>query len=537
MNQKTSAEFFNKRIGSKTIRNRFCLLIIAILLLLYVFFTMTKVAINSDFANHLLEANDMIHGNFFLSDWQLTGISFLTTEMPYYCLAVAILGVQPYAYVLALTLIVFVFFLVGLFLINDRPGEISFVDIGLYLALAVACGVEKAGHFRGHTAVFSLALIAFWAAVRYLDSPADRPNTGALLALTGVIAWAAVGDVLIVIIAVLPVALFCGYHLLLTDSPLKPKRCLTLIVMMGIGVLIGLALDWGYFTVGGAVKNAILSKKSLIGVDAFPKHFLLFVKGLVELANGYTRQSDLTVVNLIRFAFVILSFVIGAYSVIETLTAYVCGKHRDTLAVLLSLSLVLMTVVCLATDVLVTPEFTRYFSFFPVFGAIVVIRALNRYGCQAWRFCPLRLSMNFVVALIVLIVFGASFVQTSPWRVVTKYDRVAQFLEDNNLEYGLAHYWNASAVTVSSRGAVKIRSIKVHREPDFTPTEANIQHWFYKPAWFSEGTFNFVLLDDNGYLDVSKDAILELFGEPEKRLSFEDYEVFVYDRNLAPELK
>ena len=69
------------------------------------FTTMARVPINYDFANHVLEGQDWIGGNFFLKDWVLTGISFLTTELPFYGLSAALLGVQPFTYVLAKAMI------------------------------------------------------------------------------------------------------------------------------------------------------------------------------------------------------------------------------------------------------------------------------------------------------------------------------------------------------------------------------------------------------------------------------------------------
>ena len=41
---------------------------------------------NSDMANVLLAASDMLHGNLLLHGWYLTDVSFYTTEVPQYAL-------------------------------------------------------------------------------------------------------------------------------------------------------------------------------------------------------------------------------------------------------------------------------------------------------------------------------------------------------------------------------------------------------------------------------------------------------------------
>ena len=49
---------------------------------------------NSDQANILLAASDMLHGNLLLHGWYLTDVSFYTTELPQYALLEIIFGVH-----------------------------------------------------------------------------------------------------------------------------------------------------------------------------------------------------------------------------------------------------------------------------------------------------------------------------------------------------------------------------------------------------------------------------------------------------------
>ena len=49
---------------------------------------------NSDMANILLAASDMLHGNLLLHGWYLTDVSFYTTEVPQYALLEIFFGVH-----------------------------------------------------------------------------------------------------------------------------------------------------------------------------------------------------------------------------------------------------------------------------------------------------------------------------------------------------------------------------------------------------------------------------------------------------------
>ena len=57
--------------------------------------------IDSDYANLVLEASDILKGNIFMCDWIQTGISFFTTDLLYYMVGVFFSGVSRDAYLIA----------------------------------------------------------------------------------------------------------------------------------------------------------------------------------------------------------------------------------------------------------------------------------------------------------------------------------------------------------------------------------------------------------------------------------------------------
>src|SRR5581483_2190828 len=51
-------------------------------------------ALNSDSANILLMAQDLLHGHLLLHGWYMSDVSFSTTEIPQYALLESLLGVK-----------------------------------------------------------------------------------------------------------------------------------------------------------------------------------------------------------------------------------------------------------------------------------------------------------------------------------------------------------------------------------------------------------------------------------------------------------
>src|ERR1700745_3291233 len=82
------------RVGWRRLVGPFVfLLLIAVLYYAYLRLSQTY-AENSDEANILLMADDMLHGNLFLSSWHVSDVPFITTELPQMAVLVALFGLR-----------------------------------------------------------------------------------------------------------------------------------------------------------------------------------------------------------------------------------------------------------------------------------------------------------------------------------------------------------------------------------------------------------------------------------------------------------
>src|ERR1700761_1228565 len=91
---------------------------------------------NSDEANILLMAGDMLHGNADLSGWNVSDVPFITTELPEIALLVRLFGLHLNTAHIAAALTYTVVVAVGMMLAKGRAGGVRAVT-RMALALAI----------------------------------------------------------------------------------------------------------------------------------------------------------------------------------------------------------------------------------------------------------------------------------------------------------------------------------------------------------------------------------------------------------------
>src|SRR5580700_5522806 len=164
---------------------------------------------NSDQANILLAASDMLHGNLLLHGWYLTDVSFYTTEEPQYALLEIFFGVHAntahIAAAMTYTLAVLLAVLVARGGFTSRAAVIRLlITAGILLAPQLGIGVSALLLSVGHIGTSVPVLLIFL----LLDRAPRRWYVPVLTALG--LAWALIADELVLIIGVVPLALVCA---------------------------------------------------------------------------------------------------------------------------------------------------------------------------------------------------------------------------------------------------------------------------------------------------------------------------------------
>ena len=165
-------------------------------------------AVTSDGASMALQAWDMLHGNWLLHGWTLTDVSFYTTELPEYVLVEVFRGLGPQdvhtAAALTYTLLVV---LAGLLAKGNKTGREGLVRVliaaGIMIAPQVGPGAFLLLLSPDHTGTGVPLLLIFL----LLDRTGRRPWVPAAAGL--LLAWAQIGDRIVITIGVLPVVAVC----------------------------------------------------------------------------------------------------------------------------------------------------------------------------------------------------------------------------------------------------------------------------------------------------------------------------------------
>ncbi len=154
---------------------------------------------NSDEANVLLVASDMLHGNLLLHGWYLTDVSFYTTEVPQYALLEIFFGVHPdtahIAAAMTYTLAVVLAVLLARGGFTSRAAVIRLlIAAGIILAPQLGPGVTALILTIGHIGTAVPVLLIFL----LLDRAPERWWVPVLTGLG--LAWVLIADQLVLIV-------------------------------------------------------------------------------------------------------------------------------------------------------------------------------------------------------------------------------------------------------------------------------------------------------------------------------------------------
>jgi hypothetical protein len=497
---------------------------------------------NSDEANILLMANDMLHGNVTLSGWNVSDVPFITTELPQIAVLVGIfglrLGTAHIAAAMTYTLVV----AVGMLLAKGRArGWPAVARMALALAIMLApqpgVGIFVLIFSVGHIGT-AVPVMLTWLVIDRLWPPgrttvADlrrRWYVPVIVAL--LLGWALMADPLVLVIAVLPLLAVCLIRLVSSavggarrGGGLRGLRQgiadrlfeVSLAVAAGIGYVIVL-IGRGVLSSAGSYHQ----QPVLYALDATRTwfwHSRVVVHGLLEMFGAYfvpgqDPQYPMThldqAIALTRLVTVVLA-VWGACAIARRMFF----RDADFVSQLLLAGIIANIFAYIpstlaAHTALNTREIAPVLPFAAVLagrmlgdrlvsGPLASVR-LPRFarsgaggGAASAHSVRVRLIAIPLVALFGWYSYGL-FRQANTPPAPEPLAKLATFLEDNHLHYGLGGYWESSVLTVETGGTVTVRAV--------TPACMQPYKWESKPSWYDAklNSANFVLLSQEpGY--------------------------------------
>ena len=499
---------------------------------------------NSDEANILLMAHDMLHGNLYLTGWNVSDVPFITTELPEIAVLVALFGLHLNTAHIAAAVTYTIVIAVAMLLAKGRargPQAITRMAIVLAIMLAPQPGIGvfvlvfSVGHIGTSAPVMLtwLVLDRFGLTKRDGTVPTLRQRWWIPPLIALLIAWALMADPLVLVVAIYPLLVVClvrvvtgavggarhGGGLAGLRQALAARWLeLSLAVAGGIGYL----LVW----VGGhLLRRAGGYKQQAVpfvldgGVGRWFMQARVVVHGLLEMFGAYFVPGN--AINYKSPGQLVTAPPLSGLGQALAISRVLCvllalwgccaiarrffRRDADFISQLLLAGIVLNLVAYIPTT-LADHSALNVREIAPVlpFGAVLAARML---GDRLLALGPMirvrlpRVSLPLRLRLIVIplvVLFGwysfGLFQQADTPAAANPFTGLEQFLEANNLSYGLGGYWESSVITVDTDGAVTIRAV--------SPSCMQPYEWENKLDWYdpNKNVANFLVLSNQpGY--------------------------------------
>jgi hypothetical protein len=505
----------------------------AVLFVAYLRLSQTS-QLNSDSANILLMASDLLHGHLLLHGWYMSDVSFYPTEIPQYALLESFLGVKMQtAHVAAAMTYTLAFLLAVLLARRGSSGRAAWartlIAAGIMLAPQFGLGVFALDLSVGHIGS-SVPLLLLWL---LLDRAAPRWYVPVITA--GLLAWVLTADQIVYIVGIGPLALVCAVRVLRgvrTGTGPWPGRIAGQWYELSLGAAAVLAAGLAWIAIqlirglGGYVLNRLpfyFVRPGHLSHNAPAAWKVLQIFGADYAGLGGVQ---------LLLAFLHLASVIAVVAALLLLARRFFGEISLVdqvlgVAIVANVTLFLLTN---AAD-LAAHEVAVIVPFGAALAARQLIHGAGPASPAAGAARRARLAA-LVAGGAVLAGYTAGFgYDLAQPSVPPANVSLAAWLEEHHLSYGLSGYWTSSSVTVNSGQRVAVRALEQYT--------LQADRWMARADWYDPKRHyaDFVVLDSqpgNFSRWEPVHLIRRYFGVPARTYHAGPYTIMVWDRNLLP---
>jgi hypothetical protein len=528
------------------------LLVVAVLFDAYLHLSKTYPE-NSDEANILLMANDMLHGNVLLQGWFASDVPFISTELPQIALLVKIFGLHLNTAHIAAAMTYTLVVAFAMVLAKGRAHGWAAVArmalaLGIMLAPQPGIGVFVDIFSVGHIGT-ALPVMLTWLVV---DRLGRRPYVPVIVAV--LLGWAETADPLVLVVAIFPLLGVGAVRLatgLVVSARERGQRGLWRALWQGVAgrwfeLALAAAGGVGYAIAWGAsqfIKNSggFFWYQVPYKLDPARNWFWqarVVVHGLLEMFGAYfvsgnpkdpqAQQAMISPLSGLDQAIALTRLVVVVLALwgCAVIVRRFFFRDADIVSQLLLAGIVanlfayIPSTLANHVSALNTREIAPVLPFAAVLAGRMLGDRLLRGPVATIRLPGRRFGLRLVAGSLVVLMGWYSY---GLWRQADTpaapelYAQLAAYLEQNHLDNGLGGYWQASVITVETGGKVTIRAV--------TPACLQPYLWESKSEWYDptrQHAVNFLLLSNvNGYFNkyaVSPAVLLALrhwFGKPQ----------------------
>jgi hypothetical protein len=469
---------------------------------------------NADGASFVLQASDMLHGNWLLRGWWLSAMPVYTTELPEYMLVELARGVSPDVINVAGAATFTVLLLLAALLAKGRATGTEalarvLITVGIMFAPGPPVSSGTLLNLPDHIGT-QVPLLLIWLA---MDRLADRWYLPWLAGL--LLTWVEIADQMAVYVGAAPVIVVSAIRLYQRrvswriDAGLLVAAAVSVIAAAGIQLVIRRS--------GGFV--VVPTPAVFVPSAQMPHNLWLTVEsGLALFGADFfgMRLGPAAAAVLLHFAGV------GLVAWACCIAARRLLSAADRLVPVLFLGIAINLAAYLLSTQAMDLGSTHELAAVLPFGAVL-----------AGRLLPGRLvAAKLVPALLAVLVcyMGVfAYYASRPARPPAT-QAVASWLLAHHLAAGLGDYWAANITTVAAGGRVRVRPVTISCGR-FAPYA-----WEAKESWYQQpNTATFLVLSPSSGGGPANGATAEAaaqFGPAQRTARIGGYQVMVWDHDL-----
>ena len=482
-------------------------------------------AVTSDGASMALQAWDMLHGNWLLKGWSLTDVSFYTTEIPEYILVAVFRGLGPQdvhtAAALTYTLLVV---LAGLLAKGNKTGREGLIRVliasGIMIAPQVGPGAFLLLLSPDHTGTGVPLLLIFL----LLDRAGRRPWVPPLAGL--LLAWAQIGDRIVVTIGVLPVVIVCLARI--CREAIRRRRLVrecwfeaALAACAVASVVVAEVFGKIVRHLGGYATAPLNTK--FAPTATWPSHAMLALKGVLGLYGADVNRSLFTVAAVVDAVHIVgLALAVWALGLAIWRFFAKDDMTEQFLVVAILVNVAAYVVSQLPNTFWDNREIASVLPFGAVLAGRLLADKLNR---------PVVLPVLTAVAACYLVALGYGVTRPQ----VPAHDQpLTDWLSAHHLTDGLGSYAEGNSVTLDSHGEIRVAA-PVWRPQAVRPGQHEAKAASFDPARH-DANFVVTTMQDGSEFYIPPAWIIRDFGKPAHIYHYGPWTIMTWHKNLLREI-
>lgn len=504
----------------------------------------SRIELNSDMAGMVIEANEILSGNVFLSGRYLTGLTFLPTDLLFFIIGALFFGMSGKTYIMAQVLMYFASALATLLIVYDiyhsekvlkKKNRVLLVLSFLLFSAFPSIGMCQRSTVHQGCFAWCLFAVYFLNKIVLYKEQKRRYYIAAMIFMI----MACMGDSLAYVAVIMPIIIFSAVKIFWWLYEGKKENLnnfywITLAIAIGSAIL-GKILTAIYILIGNANLNAYIGTHKFIDLSQLREKLILFIDGIAHLFGacftGGTVSSADTLIAFAKFFFVLGIIVMGIIFTVKC-----CIKDKDCAAlpenyipVILWLGFVLISILMVFTDFSADITTTRYFCYLPFVTTIWMSVWLIRCKFSANKMGKLFLAvicLVFTIQNASRLIFDTRGKWFSFEPSPAGKEEIVNKIQELGLKNGYSEFWDANYATVQSEGRIEVNSI------NHDGTFASVMGWFSDPEDYKKYT-NFVIAGER----FSPETVYNIFGTPQMIEEAAGSKIMVYDYDLCKAIR